>query len=117
MLFLSLSLSVRQRKQEQKTEGEEKLPYHVAPYRPGLKEEEGGRKERGGGEGETKAEEEEEEEEETSIPTPRKRLMNFKIPIVNRRDSRRDQSASVVTRRRLFSDEGITCFKYWSNQF
>ena len=92
-----------QRKQEQKTEGEEKLPYHVAPYRPGLKEEDGGRKERGG---EDEATKEEEEEEAENIPTPRKRLMNFKIPIVNRRDSRRDQSASVVTRRRLFSDEG-----------
>ena len=56
-----------------------------------------------------KEEEEEEEEEEEvvpAIPTPRKRLMNFKIPIINRSDQRRGQSASLVTRRRLFSDEG-----------
>ena len=44
-------------------------------------------------------------EEEESIPTPRKRLMNFKIPIINRGDQRRGQNASVVTRRRLFSNE------------
>ena len=50
---------------------------------------------------------EEEEEGEPSLPTPRKRLMNFKIPLINRGAQRRDQSlSSIVARRRLFSDEG-----------
>lgn len=52
-------------------------------------------------------ENEEEEREESSLPTPRKRLLNFKIPLVNRGvGQRRGQSLSVVARRRLFSGEG-----------
>ena len=100
--------------QEQKTEGgggAEKPSYHVAPYRrmlPGLKVREGGGLEGGEGGREHQREGEEEEEEVKSIPTPRKRLMNFKIPIINRGDQRRGQRASVVTRRRLFSDEDET---------
>ena len=50
--------------------------------------------------------EEEEVVEEPSIPTPRKRLMNFKIPLINRGGQRRDQNLSIVARRRLFSEEG-----------
>ena len=47
--------------------------------------------------------EEEEEEEGPSLPTPRKRLMNFKIPLVRGAGQRRDQQmSSVVTRRKLF---------------
>ncbi len=68
---------------------------------PGLKvkkEGEGGREE--------EREEEGDEEGAKSIPTPRKRLMNFKIPILNRVGQRRNQSVSVVARRRLFSEEG-----------
>ena len=79
----------------------------MEPYRPGLKLEK--RDKESVREGQRKEEEEEEEEEPETIPTPRKRLMNFKIPILNRRDSRRDQNASVITRRRLFSEEGETC--------
>ncbi len=48
----------------------------------------------------------EEEEEEPSLPTPRKRLMNFKIPLVRGVGQRRDQSASTVIRRRLFGGKG-----------
>ena len=94
----------------------EKPSYHVEPYRrmlPGIKlRETGGGREDGGeedgerGEGEREEEEEEEEEEMKSVPTPRKRLINFKIPFINRGSQRRGQSASVVTRRRLFSEEG-----------
>ena len=52
-------------------------------------------------------ENDEDEGEESSLPTPRKRLMNFKIPLVNRGvGQRRGQSLSVVARRRLFSGEG-----------
>ena len=43
----------------------------------------------------------EEEEEKPSLPTPRKRLMNFKIPLV-RGSQRRDQRQTVVARRRLY---------------
>lgn len=53
-----------------------------------------------GEEGEGK-EEEEEEEGKPLPPTPRKRLMNFKIPLV-RGSQRRDQQHSVVARRRLY---------------
>lgn len=49
--------------------------------------------------------EDEDEEEEPSLPTPRKRLMNFKIPLVRGVGQRRDQSLSVVARRRLFGGE------------
>ena len=77
----------------------------MEPYRrmlPGLKIE----KESGG-------EEEEEEEEEPALPTPRKRLMNFKIPLINRGAQRRDQkNLSVVARRRLFDEEGEELFSY-----
>ena len=51
-----------------------------------------------------KEEEEEEEEEKPTLPTPRKRLMNFKIPLV-KGSQRRDQQQSVVARRRLFGEE------------
>lgn len=70
---------------------------------PGLKVDE--RREKGGAE-EWERDKGEEEDGEVKIPTPRKRLMNFKIPIINRGDQRRGQNASVVTRRRLFSEEG-----------
>jgi len=85
---------------EQTSEGGEKVPKPVVePYRrmlPGLKVRPDG--EAGGSE---------EEEGEPSLPTPRKRLLNFKIPLINRGAQRRDQSlSSVVARRRLFSDEG-----------
>ena len=64
---------------------------------------------------EKEGEEEEEEEEkaateEPSIPTPRKRLTNFKIPLLNRGGQRRDQNLSIVSRRRLFSEEGESAF-------
>ena len=55
--------------------------------------EEGEREEEGEGEG---------EEERPSLPTPRKRLMNFKIPLVRGAGQRRDQRMSVVARRNLF---------------
>ena len=55
--------------------------------------EEGEREEEGEGEG---------EEERPSLPTPRKRLMNFKIPLVRGAGQRRDQQMSVVARRNLF---------------
>ena len=42
------------------------------------------------------------ESEDTPI-TPRKRLMNFKIPLVNRGNQRRD--AVIVSRRRLYEEE------------
>ena len=42
------------------------------------------------------------EEERPSLPTPRKRLMNFKIPLVRGAGQRRDQQMSVVARRKLF---------------
>ena len=54
--------------------------------------------------GEEEGEEEEEEEEAPALPTPRKRLMNFKIPLV-RGSQRRDQQHSVVARRRLYRDD------------
>ena len=85
---------------EQATEGGEK-PHRpkVEPYRrmlPGLKLDK---------DGAAHVSEEEEEEEKPSLPTPRKRLMNFKIPLINRGGQRRDQSlSSVVARRRLFSE-------------
>ena len=87
---------------EQTSEGAEKVPKPVVePYRrmlPGLKV---------GMDGAAGASEE--EEGEPSLPTPRKRLMNFKIPLINRGGQRRDQSlSSVVARRRLFSDEGTS---------
>ncbi len=47
-----------------------------------------------------------EDEEEPSKPTPRKRLMNFKIPLVPGVGQRRDQSMSVI-RRRLFGGKGM----------
>ena len=48
----------------------------------------------------------EDEEEPPSVLTPRKRLMNFKIPLVNRGGGqRRDQHHSVVARRRLYGGE------------
>lgn len=47
---------------------------------------------------------EEEEEERPSLPTPRKRLLNFKIPLVRGAGQRRDQQMSVVARRKLFRD-------------
>lgn len=55
----------------------------------------------------TEGSQDEDEREESSLPTPRKRLMNFKIPLVNRgAGERRGQSFSVVATRRLFSGEG-----------
>lgn len=53
------------------------------------------------GEGES----EEEEEEKPTLPTPRKRLLNFKIPLLGgqRRDQQKQQS--VVARRRLFKGD------------
>ena len=52
----------------------------------------------------------EEEEEAPSIPTPRKRLLNFKIPLVRGAGQRRDQQMSVVARRKLFKEGTcITC--------
>jgi hypothetical protein len=60
----------------------------------GIGEEEGGERE-----GE---EEGEGDEERPSLPTPRKRLMNFKIPLVRGAGQRRDQRMSVVARRNLF---------------
>ena len=44
------------------------------------------------------------EEERPSLPTPRKRLMNFKIPLVRGAGQRRDQQMSVVARRKLFRE-------------
>ncbi len=72
---------------------------------PGLKlgkeTEEEGKEER-----EEEGEEEEEEGKGSSLPTPRKkRLMNFKIPLINRGGQRRDQNRTLVTRRRLFDEE------------
>ena len=55
-----------------------------------------------GEEGEREEEEGEGEEERPSLPTPRKRLMNFKIPLVRGAGQRRDQQMSVVARRKLF---------------
>ena len=49
-----------------------------------------------------------ENEEEPSLPTPRKRLMNFKIPLVRGVGQRRGQSATVI-RRRLFGGKGEEC--------
>lgn len=43
-----------------------------------------------------------------SSQTPRKRLLNFKIPLVNRIGHRRDQNLSVITRRRIFNDQGTS---------
>ena len=57
----------------------------------GVGEEEGERDEEGEG-----------EEERPLLPTPRKRLMNFKIPLVRGAGQRRDQQMSVVARRNLF---------------
>ena len=82
------------------------------PYRrmmPGMKlngEEAGsGERPREGGRGqEGEGEEGDEGEGETpALPTPRKRLMNFKIPLV-RGSQRRDQQQSVVARRRLYAE-------------
>ena len=68
---------------------------------PGMKlkpeEEEPEEKDSGG------REEGEEGEETPALPTPRKRLMNFKIPLV-RGSQRRDQQQSAVARRRLFKE-------------
>ena len=46
--------------------------------------------------------EEGDEEDRLSLPTPRKRLLNFKIPLVHGAGQRRDQQMSVVARRKLF---------------
>ena len=46
--------------------------------------------------------EEGDEEDRPSLPTPRKRLLNFKIPLVRGAGQRRDQQMSVVARRKLF---------------
>lgn len=46
----------------------------------------------------------EEEEVEPALPTPRKRLINFKIPLV-RGSQRRDQQQSAVARIRLNKEE------------
>ena len=63
-----------------------------------------------GEEGEREEEGEGEGEERPSLPTPRKRLMNFKIPLVRGAGQRRDQQMSVVARRKLF--RGGTCYNY-----
>ena len=104
--YFSLSLSPSQKQiqksssdqQPSTSENAEKPTRPVEPYRrmlPGLKLESDGTSEAEG---------------ETSLPTPRKnRMMNFKIPLVNRGGQRRDQNLPVVTRRRLFSkEEGVT---------
>ena len=67
-----------------------------------------------GEEGEREEEGEGEGEERPSLPTPRKRLMNFKIPLVRGAGQRRDQQMSVVARRKLF--RGGTCYNYMSTQ-
>ncbi len=58
------------------------------------------------GEGEEGEEDDDEEGDKPALPTPRKRLMNFKIPLV-RGSQRRDQQHSVVARRRLYKDEQL----------
>jgi hypothetical protein len=81
----------------------------LEPYRsmmPGMKEENAPGESRV--EGERVVEEEEEEEEKPALPTPRKRLMNFKIPLV-KGSQRRDQQQSVVATRRLFGEEQGMC--------
>ena len=55
-------------------------------------------------------EEGEGDEERPSLPTPRKRLMNFKIPLVRGAGQRRDQQMSVVTRRKLFRGGMYVCY-------
>ena len=72
------------------------------PYRPGIKRDIEPSKERP--REREDEEEEEEDEEKPSLPTPRKRLMNFKIPLV-RGSQRRDQQQTVVARRRLYNEE------------
>ena len=87
----------------------------LEPYRrmlPGMNlEKEGededahGRRDSKTGEGEKREEvegEEGDEEDGPSLPTPRKRLLNFKIPLVRGAGQRRDQQMSVVARRKLF---------------
>ena len=95
--------------QESSTTDKEKTSQPLQPYRrmlPGMKvktdsdrepEEVGGDKD-----------DAEDEEEEPSLPTPRKRLMNFKIPLVRGVGQRRGQSATVI-RRRLFGGKGEEC--------
>ena len=118
-------------KQSQKTEGSattttastgdaaaerEKPSRSLEPYRrmlPGMNLKKEGESERsdsairqdsksGVGEEGERDEEGEGEEERPSLPTPRKRLMNFKIPLVRGAGQRRDQRMSVVARRNLF---------------
>ena len=77
------------------------------PYRhmmPGMKEETSAEVRIDGGVDRMEGESEEDEEIPT-LPTPRKRLLNFKIPLLG--GQRRDQQKqmSVVARRRLFTDD------------
>ena len=91
----------------------EKPSRPVQPYRrmlPGMKVKTDSDREEVEGEGGAK--DEDEDEEEPTLPTPRKRLMNFKIPLVRGVGERRDQSLSVV-RRRLFGGEGKECVGVW----
>ena len=90
----------------------------LEPYRrmlPGMKlkkegedEESSGRQDsKTGGEGEKRERvegDEGDEEDGPLLPTPRKRLLNFKIPLVRGAGQRRDQQMSVVARRKLFRE-------------
>lgn len=105
MCSLQKKRQAAEKKPETTAEGGEKVSYHVKPYRrmlPGLSE----KREKEEGEEDETEQDDHDDEEGRAIPTPRKRLMNFKIPIINRGSQRRDQNVSVVARRRLFSDEG-----------
>ena len=80
---------------------------------------EGGEGVRRGVEGEEEGKEEEEEDDGVtpSLPTPRKRLMNFKIPLIDRGGKRRDQGfSSIVARRKLFSDGGESWLSFVATQ-
>lgn len=96
-----------QRDSTQPSEGadkEESSPCPLEPYRrmmPGMKLE---KETDVSTEEQTHKDQDEGEGEEPALPTPRKRLMNFKIPLV-KGSQRRDQQQSVVARRRLFGEE------------
>ena len=68
---------------------------------PGMKEE----REEGEEQKQGDKEAGEEQEETPALPTPRKRLTNFKIPLV-KGSQRRDQQQAVVARRRLWDEKG-----------
>ena len=129
-MYTNFSYLLSFQKQSQKSESgvtagdapeKDKSSRPLEPYRrmlPGMKLKKEPESERVGGirldgkpgEGEEQVEEEEgekEDEERPSLPTPRKRLLNFKIPLVRGAGQRRDQQMSVVARRKLF--RGGTC--------